>query len=98
MADYRIEKRPEGVSIQVADVAGHQEELLRAFEECQEGRCTCPTNEYEKVASMQVAASDDEMSLHLEAKPGSTFDTEEISACLDYTTAKVEQVSGGGES
>ena len=42
------------VVIELTEVAGKQEELLEAFGECQSGRCACPTNEYEKLAVMEV--------------------------------------------
>lgn len=53
------------------------------------GHCTCPTDEYQKVAGMQVTEAADEVVLHLQAKPGTRFDMTEISACLDHTIAKV---------
>lgn len=89
MAHYRIEESPEGVAIQVTETSGHEQELLEAFQECQSGHCTCPTDEYEKVQSMEVASGLDEISLRLKAKDGTRFDTDEISACLDHTTSRL---------
>jgi hypothetical protein len=53
------------------------------------GQCMCPTDEYEKLASMEVEYAGDRIRLRLESKPGEMFDTSEIAACLDYTTAKL---------
>jgi hypothetical protein len=91
MARYRVQDQPQGVAIQVTEVAGRQRQLLDAFQECQSGHCTCPTEEYQKVAGMQVTEGADEITLHLQAKPGTQLDTGEISACLDHTIAKVQQ-------
>jgi hypothetical protein len=91
MARYRIEENPEGVAIEVTEASGHQKELLDAFQECQSGHCTCPTDEYEKVQNMEIDAADDSISLRLKAKAGTRFDTDEISACLDYTTSRVRE-------
>ena len=91
MARYRVEDQPQGVAIQVTEVAGRQRELLDAFQECQSGHCTCPTDEYQKVAGMQVTEAADEITLQLQARPGTRFDASEISACLDHTIAKVQQ-------
>jgi hypothetical protein len=91
MARYRVEDQPEGVAIQVTEVAGRQRQLLEAFQECQSGHCTCPTDEYQKVAGMQLTAGADEVVLRLQAKPGTRFVTTEISSCLDHTIAKVEE-------
>ena len=88
MARYEIATTTRGVSIEVADVDGRQNELLEAFAECQSGNCTCPTTEYEKVADMRVEATDSRIELWLDAKPGTEFDTSEIGACLDHTIAK----------
>ena len=89
MARYRVQDLPQGLAIQVTEVAGRQRQLLEAFQECQSGHCTCPTDEYQKVAGMQVTEAADEVVLHLQAKPGTRFDMAEISACLDHTIAKV---------
>jgi hypothetical protein len=91
MARYLVQDQPQGVAIQVTDVAGQQRQLLEAFQECQSGCCTCPTEEYQKLAGMQVTQAADQVVLRLQAKPGMRFDTSEISACLEHTIAKVEQ-------
>ena len=88
MTRYRIATTIKGASIEVADVEGRQSELLEALAECQSGNCTCRTTEYEKVADMQVDATDSRIELWLDAKPGTAFDTTEIGACLDHTISK----------
>jgi hypothetical protein len=91
MARYRIDEEGSTVSIEVAEVGGHQDQLLEAFGECQAGQCSCSTNEYDKVGLMEVQQGEDLIRLRLEPKPGEKFDTSEIAACLDHTTAKVAQ-------
>jgi len=91
MARYQIDEQESTVLIEVAEVAGHQEELMQAFGECQVGQCSCPTTEYTKLASMEVEQGEDLIRLRLDPKPGQKFDTSEIAACLDYTTAKVNR-------
>lgn len=88
---YRIQEDESGISIEVAGIAGKEGQLLQAFGECQAGQCSCPTDEYQKVASMAVEPSGDTISVRLQAQPGKRFDTAEIAACLDYTTKKVEE-------
>ena len=44
-------------------------ELLEAFAECHEGGCSCPTDEYLKVATMEVRPTEDRIAIRLEAKP-----------------------------
>jgi uncharacterized protein (UPF0212 family) len=88
MARYRIDEEESAVSIAVTEVGSHRDQLMEAFGDCQAGRCSCPRNEYEKLASIQVEQVGDVIRLRLEPKPGEKFNTSEIAACLDYTTAK----------
>ena len=88
MTTYRIDATDAQVVIDITDVGDRQFELLQAFGECQEGRCSCPTDEYEKVASMVVRPTPDQIDIRLEPKPGMRLDTSEIAACLDYTVER----------
>ena len=90
MTKYTISATGSSVAIELTDVAGRQAELLEAFGECQEGRCSCPTDEYLKVATMEVQPSEDRIAITLQAKPGTSLDPAEIAACLDYTVGKSE--------
>jgi hypothetical protein len=45
MARYQIRNDRSEVSIELTEVAGHDQEFFEAFAECQEGRCSCPTDE-----------------------------------------------------
>ena len=88
MTKYQIDAGEGTVAIELTEVGGRQEELLAAFGECQEGRCSCPTDEYQKVESMAVEPAEDRIGIRLLSKPGVTLDVAEIAACLDYTVAK----------
>jgi hypothetical protein len=90
MTKYTIDADGSSVAIELTEVAGRQAELLDAFGECQEGRCSCPTDQYLKVATMEVEAADDRIAIRLQAKPGTSLDTAEIAACLDYTVGTGE--------
>jgi len=48
MTQYSISDESSAVSIELTGVAGHQKELLEAFQECREGTCSCPTDEFRK--------------------------------------------------
>ena len=90
MTKYTISATGSSVAIELTEVAGRQAELLEAFGECQEGRCSCPTDEYLKVATMEVQPSEDRIAITLQAKPGTRLDPAEIAACLAYTVGKSE--------
>ena len=89
--EAKIKKTDNGIQIDVTELEGKKDELLEAFQECSEGRCTCPTDEYQKVAAMQVTDGDDTIQLSIIAKDDETIDTAEIEKCLDYTKKRVSE-------
>ena len=93
MARYRIEKRTTGIGIELTDVGDKQDALLSAFNDCAEGRCSCPTNEYEKVASMTVEGGKDQIDIKLEAKADREFQVSEIAYCLAHTIKTTDRES-----
>ncbi|MCB1896435.1 MAG: hypothetical protein H6945_02920 [Zoogloeaceae bacterium] len=86
----KIVRKQDGVEVQVSDVEGRTDRLLAAFRECQEGRCTCPTDEYRKVESVGVNRSGSDILLSIRAKAGRRIDVSEIERCLAHTRAKCE--------
>lgn len=89
MLKYKVESNENGINIDVSESKSKQEKLLEAFRECQEGRCSCPTKEYSKLASLVIESNKDLIRLELKSKPDEHFDDKEISKCLEYTKAKV---------
>lgn len=88
---YKVDEKKDGIDIKVAGVKGEKEKLLEAFRECQEGRCSCPTAEYQKLQSLEVEQSGDGIDLRLKSKPGETIDKAEIEKCLGYTAERVKK-------
>ena len=86
---YKLESSKNEVNIEVTETKGKQKKLVQAFQECQEGRCTCPTQEYSKLDSLEVASDEDAIKLKLKSKPDVTLDETEIRKCLEYTKEKV---------
>ena len=86
---YKLETNKDVVDIEVTETKGKHEQLLAAFQECQEGRCTCPTQEYSKLDSLEIEADEDSIRLKLKSRPDEKFDESEISKCLEYTRGKV---------
>jgi hypothetical protein len=84
-----LRKKEAAVSIEMTEVGGHKDQLIEALGECQAGRCSCPTNEFDNLAAMDIEQASDVIRIRLEPKAGERIDTAEIAACLDCTTAKV---------
>ncbi len=89
--EAKIKTTEKGIEIDVTDLKGKQDQLLEAFQECSEGHCTCPTEEYKKVAAMEVTGGDDEIQLSITAKDDQVIDTAEIEKCLEYTKKRVSK-------
>lgn len=87
---YKLTGEDKGINIRIDDVGANRDALLEAFQECQQGRCSCPTQEYRKLQSLNIEDSGETLSLQLESKPGEKLDADEISRCLDYTLDKAE--------
>ena len=91
MARYKIDQSDDGLTIRVTETGPGGDRLLAAFQECQEGRCDCPTDEYEKVATLSVESEgNDSITMRLVAKSGERFDESESDACLQHTIAKTQ--------
>ena len=89
----KIATKQNGIQIDVEDVKDKKEVLLEAFHECSEGRCTCPTEEYKKLESLDIRDGDDTIQLVLKVRPGEQIETKEIEKCLDYTSQRVSDAS-----
>lgn len=89
MTDFQLKPTQNGVQIDLNASQDAHTPLLAAFQECQQGRCSCPTMEYQKLASLDIHTSQDGLQLLLEALPGQTFDPAEIEKCLEYTVKAV---------
>ena len=87
----KIVKKKNGIDIKITELNGAKEKLLEAFQECSEGRCTCPTQEYEKVETLNILGTDQTIQLSIKSKKNSVINTKEIEKCLTYTKDKVSK-------
>ena len=91
MAKYKIVENKKGFKIQLEEILGQEEELMTAFQACQEGRCSCPTDEYKKLESMELDQKGDNIKINLISKEGTELDKHEIEQCLDFTTSQANK-------
>ena len=88
---YEIVQKDQAVEIQVRDTAGQTSTLLESLRDCAEGRCGCPTDQDDRLAALEVTATDDEVTVRLRPRVGEHLDPVDLHACLDYTLAQAEQ-------
>ena len=56
--------------------------ILETIQGCADGSCACSTDEYQKVASMEITPGSNSIQLNIEVKPGEIIDPNCISECL----------------
>lgn len=82
---YQITHAGDDVEIQVQDTGESAPQLLAALQECRDGRCGCPTDQYDRLADMAIQVGTDEVAVHLHAREGEPLDVGQLQSCLDYT-------------
>lgn len=88
---YQIEKNQDRLDVHIDEVGDDQDQALEAFQACQEGRCSCPTDEYKKLESLEIDPGDGSLTLRLTPKVGLKLDKSEIEKCLDHTQAQLAE-------
>ena len=86
-----VKSNPDGLTIEVSSNPEQQERLLAEFLACREGRCSCPTDEYEKLDSLEIAVQPEKISLRLRVRTGQVLDSHDIEKCLDHTESKLRR-------
>ena len=87
----KISKHDSGLDIWVEQVGETRQALLNAFQECQEGRCSCKTAEYRKLESTDLQSVADASRIQLRPRSGETIDESAVKDCLDYTLGKAKK-------
>jgi hypothetical protein len=83
--EYKLKATAEGLNVSAAVPAEQQAKLLEEFGKCAAGTCSCPSTQYDKLASIDVKQTADGVSVDLKAKAGETIDQGDIARCLDHT-------------
>ena len=83
--DYTIKQTQDGIAIKAQVPAGQQHQLLEELQKCANGQCSCPSPQYGKLESIDIARDASGVSVDLKAKAGETIDEADIARCLDHT-------------
>jgi hypothetical protein len=90
---YEISEQGTTAEIRVQDAGNQRSSLLQALGECRSGSCGCPSDQYERLANLDVDATDHNVTLRLEPRPGQRLDPEQLCECLDHTLAQITSQS-----
>ena len=88
---YDIKESGDGLEISVSGIQDKKEKLMQSFQACSEGRCSCRTDEYKKLQSMEIEHSADGIKLKLKSRAGEKFDPSEINKCLIETEKNISE-------
>lgn len=88
---FRIKDDATTVSIQIEELGGKQGQVLKSLQACSEGRCTCPTGEYDKLDAMQLAQAPDRIAVTLKPKASQRLERSAIEACVQHTIDEAER-------
>ena len=86
-----IKEKNNHIVVNINKIEDKKELILQNLNDCKEGRCSCPTNEYDKLNKLDIQVNDDlsEIILDLEPKKDHKIAVSEIKKCLDYTADKI---------
>jgi hypothetical protein len=74
--------------IAIDQIDGDRAAVMKALQECAEGRCACPTTQYARLQGIELAPSEGGVSITLTPKQGEVIDRQAIDRCLEYTLGK----------
>ncbi len=79
--DIKSTKSGTSLVVNIEEVS-NKNAILQTIQSCAEGDCTCSTDEYKKVESMQIVPGANSIQLKIEVKSGEIIDPNCISECL----------------
>ena len=82
---YSVDQTSDGLRVYAAVPPEQQAKLLEEFGKCAAGTCSCPSTQYDKLASIDVKQTPDGVSVDLKAKSGESIDQDDIARCLNHT-------------
>lgn len=88
---FQIQEKQNEVSIEIEKIDGQQQVFQEAFQKCREGKCSCPTTEYDKLQSLKIEPTQHGVLLRLKPKEGERFNLGEIEKCLEHTAREISE-------
>ena len=84
--EYKIKKMGRNaLDIKISKKGHDAKKLLNSFNDCKNGNCSCPSNEYDKLETIDISVHDDNIEIVLETKPDKSIDKSSIAQCIEYT-------------
>lgn len=90
----RVCEMGDEVHIELAGVAGRQQRVLQAINECQRCACSCPEDRPVARADISVRSGANDMRIKLKGRDGHRFEAEAIYRCLRHALVEERQAPG----
>lgn len=92
MADYQLAEHGQDFVVSIVGYDGPRLPLLRAFEACQQGRCSCSTDRIEHLDDVDADEADGRIELTLHAAPGARLDRDAVTRSLESTLKRYQGI------
>ena len=91
--DSSLKEKNNHIIVNINNIENKKDLILQNLNDCKEGRCSCPTNEYDKLNKLDIHVNTElnEIIVDLEPKLGQKIELSEIKKCLDYTAINVNK-------
>lgn len=93
MAEYQLAEDGSRFVVSIVGYDGPRLPLLRAFDACRDGRCTCATDQIDHFAGVDADEQGGRIELTLHARPGARLDRAAITRSLEDTLARYQGTS-----
>lgn len=92
MADYQLAERGSDFVVSIVGYDGPRLPLLRAFEDCRKGACTCATDQIDHLDDLDADETDGRIEITLHATPGARLDREAVTRSLEAALTRYQGV------
>lgn len=79
--DIKSNQSGSSLVVNIEDVTD-KNAIMETIQSCADGSCACSTDEYQKVASIEILPGANSIQLNIEVKAGEVIDPNCISECL----------------
>lgn len=79
--DIKSNQSGSSLVVNIEDVTDNNA-IMETIQGCADGSCACSTDEYQKVASIEILPGANSIQLNIEVKAGEVIDPNCISECL----------------
>ena len=88
-----LKKKDEHVIINISEIGDDKDLILKSLYDWKDGKCSCPTNEYEKLETLDINSDDNlqEIIVDLGPKKDERIAISDIENCLNYTASQISK-------